>query len=140
MRTTIHAAAAGDPEVVADAVANARAVGGDSGRALLDHIRARALTRFCDAAVSKGILRGEWVAAPGTGGAGAPLYLHGRADSSTTNGPVSSPAGCRRRPGCRCFISTTGWPRNIPTRPRSTTRSPRLKCCWIRAFRPTASC
>ncbi|WP_051194106.1 alpha/beta fold hydrolase [Nocardia jiangxiensis] len=84
MRTTVHPVSAGDLEVVADAVANAHVVGGDSGRALLDRLGEPApgepafSSDFATTTFRTGSVRGEWVAAPGTASSGVVLYLHAR--------------------------------------------------------------
>jgi acetyl esterase/lipase len=77
--TTIHPAANTDLDLVAAAVANARAAGDDSGRALFDLFSDRDdQPEFSTQSFRAGNLCGEWVAARGTGSAGVMLYLHGR--------------------------------------------------------------
>ncbi len=77
--TTIHPAAGADLDLVETLIANARATGDDSGRALLDLFGDRDdQPEFSTQSFRAGSLSGEWVAARGTGSAGVMLYLHGR--------------------------------------------------------------
>lgn len=76
MRTTVHPATERDLRVVAEVRA---AVNGaaDTGAALLGRLE-RPATEFSTRPWRIGELDHEWVRAPGSGGAGVLLYLHGR--------------------------------------------------------------